>query len=134
MIKVTIENIGQNIIRMRSTVMIMAKLGYRASLLGTKVLEKQHWLSLLTQTMPGWSFGSYNGFGIDGDSDHARLMPFSSTFVGWTLYEQRIKDGDKPHKINVKVSDGQLEIIATFGKKGSVGDYLLLANPKFSEK
>ena len=53
---------------------------------------------------------------------------------GKTLYEQRIKDGDKPHKINVKVSGGQLEIIATFGEKGSVGDYLLLANPKFSEK
>ncbi|NQZ59446.1 MAG: NPCBM/NEW2 domain-containing protein [Lentisphaeraceae bacterium] len=52
---------------------------------------------------------------------------------GKKLYKARIYSGQSPQEINIPVKSGPLTIIADYGKRGSAGDFLILANPQISE-
>ena len=49
------------------------------------------------------------------------------------LYKAKITSGQAPQEINIPVKASELKITADFGKRGSAGDFLILANPQISE-
>ncbi|NQZ55895.1 MAG: hypothetical protein HRT88_00250 [Lentisphaeraceae bacterium] len=77
-------------------------------------------INFLRQSQIAYPWGLYNGFAIDGDSDHARLLPFTSTFIGWDKPEA-IYDGNNRNLIGVKnyLSTSQPQHALFLGAVGS---------------
>jgi hypothetical protein len=51
---------------------------------------------------------------------------------GKEVFKERVKSGGDHVNINVKIAAGNFSVIADYGERGSSGDFLILANPRFA--
>ena len=97
----------------------------------------QHFLSLHTKTeltikLPANSKKFTASALIDPNATNGDLN-LTISQKGKELYKATITSGQAHQEINIAVKAGPLTIIADYGKRGSAGDFLILANPQISE-